>query len=132
MHQIEQELIDEINQYLDNYAFSSTADMSVEVLEQIFEYIKSNAEICTILLCENEDDNFRNQVMYIVRQQCISAWTLNKSLAHQDAEYIYAFAVAGSVGIIQKWLKDGLEKPSKEIAELVLKITNYGLYGFNI
>ena len=79
LHQIEQELIDGINQYLDSYAFSDTANISVEALEQIFIYIKQNAKICTILLGDSGDDHFRQQVMRIVRQQCVSAWTINKA-----------------------------------------------------
>ena len=129
LHQIEQELIDGINQYLDSYAFSDTANISVEALEQII-YIKQNAKICTILLGDSGDDHFRQQVMRIVRQQCVSAWTINKALAPEDAEYIYAFAIVGSVGLIQKWLADGGKKSTRAMAELILQITNYGLSGF--
>lgn len=130
LHQIEQELIDGINQYLGDYAFSDTVDISVEALEQIFTYIKQNAKICTILLGDSGDDHFRQQVMRIVRDQCVAAWTINKALAPEDAEYIYAFAIEGSVGLIQKWLADGGTKSARAMAELILQITNYGLSGF--
>ena len=75
-------------------------------------------------------DHISVSYTHLVRDQCVAAWTINKALAPEDAEYIYAFAIEGSVGLIQKWLADGGTKSARAMAELILQITNYGLSGF--
>jgi AcrR family transcriptional regulator len=130
LHQIENELIEGMNRYLDSYSFSCPDTVSAEMLEKIFEYIKENAELCTVLLGDSEDINFQKQVMMIVQRQCISAWTTSKAIKEGDAEYIYIFTAIGSVGVIQKWLAEDMKKPAKEMAELILKLGNQGLSAF--
>lgn len=128
--QIENELIEDINHYLESYSFSIEGKEAVEMLEMIFEYIKENAELCAVLLSDNGDINFQKQVRKIVQIQCISEWTANKSMNKDDAEYIYSFFTIGSVGVIQKWLSEGMKKSAREMAEMILNLTNRGLGAF--
>lgn len=129
---IEAELIDDINEYLDGGSFNDPESVSLDMLVKIFEYIKENAELCIVLLGDSGDINFQRQVMMIVREQCVSAWSSSKDIGKDDAEFIYTFYAIGSVGIIQKWLLEGMKKPVREMAELILKLANGGLSGFDI
>ncbi len=128
--QIENEMIEEINNYLNSYSFSSPENISLEMLVKIFEYIKENAEVCIVLLGDTGDINFQKKVMMLVQEQCISAWTSIKEIKQEDAEFIYTFYAIGSVGIIQKWLAEDIEKPATEMAALILKLANSGLSAF--
>lgn len=130
LFQIEQEVIEEINNYLKNYYFNDSKNESLYLLRSIFEYIKDNSELCRILLSDNGNTNFQKEIMNIVQQQCLASWASSKSVKKEDAEYILVFSAIGSVGIIQKWLREDMKKPTIEIAELVLKIANQGLASF--
>ncbi|MDD2371046.1 MAG: TetR/AcrR family transcriptional regulator C-terminal domain-containing protein [Firmicutes bacterium] len=127
---IENELIEEINNYLNSYPFSNPENISLDMLVKIFEYLKENAEVCIVLLGDTGDINFQKKVMKIVRQQCISAWTSLKEINEEDAEFMYTFYAIGSVGIIQKWLVEDIDKSPIEMATLILKLANNGLSGF--
>lgn len=129
--QLENELIDEINAYLASFPYHSGDEaVSVELLAKIFEYIKENGELCSVLLSDSGDISFQKKVMKVVQTRCISEWTAIKSLSKDDAEYIYTFTAIGSVGIIQKWLNDGMKISPAYMAETVLKIANKGLSAF--
>ncbi len=127
---IEEELIDDIKEYLESGSFNDPDNVSLDMLVKIFEYLKKNAELCVVLLGDSGDINFQQQVMMIVREQCISAWTSSKSIDPVDAEFIYTFYAIGSVGIIQKWLTEDIDKPPFEMASLILKLANSGISGF--
>lgn len=127
---IEDELVADIIAYLDGGSFSDPESVSLDMLVKIFEYIKDNAELCIVLLGDSGDINFQRQVMMIVRDQCVSAWSSSLDIDVDDAEFIYSFYAIGCVGIIQKWLLGGMVKPVKEMAELILKLANGGLSGF--
>jgi AcrR family transcriptional regulator len=127
---IEEELIDNIKEYLESGSFDDPDNVSLDMLVKIFEYLKKNADLCIVLLGDSGDINFQQQVMMIVREQCISAWTSNKDIRAEDAEFIYTFYAIGSVGIIQKWLTEDIDKPVVEMASLILKLANSGISGF--
>lgn len=127
---IEEDLIDNIKVYLESASFKGHDNVSLDMLVKIFEYLKENAELCIVLLGDSGDINFQQQVMMIVRDQCISAWTSSKSINPLDAEFIYTFYAIGSVGIIQKWLTEDIDKPPFEMASLILKLANSGISGF--
>jgi AcrR family transcriptional regulator len=129
LKQIENELIDDINQYLASYSFSSTSSETLQMLKRIFQYIKENGEVCAVLLSDSGDIDFYKEVMLIVQRQCIDEWT-KKSVSKVLAEYIYSFITIGSIGVIQKWLHEGMKKPPNEMAEIITKLTNQGLSAF--
>jgi len=129
LKQIEQELVDDINKYLANYSFREKDTTSFQQMEQILEYIKKNQDVCSVLLSENGDKNFQKEVLAIVKQQCINEWT-DKKVNKDVAEYIYDYATSGSLGIIMKWLQEGMERSTAEMAEIIIKLTDRGISAF--
>lgn len=130
LHKIEAELIEGINEYLSKATFSNHENVSLDMLIKIVSFIKENSDLCMVLLGKNGDITFQREVMTIVRNQCVAAWSSSLLIQPELAEYIYAFYSIGSVGVIQKWLNEGMQRPEKEIAELILKIANGGLSEF--
>jgi AcrR family transcriptional regulator len=128
--QIEGELINDINMYLENYPFNENESESLQVMEKLLEYIKENGEVCSVLLSDNGDRNFQKEVMLIVQRKCIKEWTTKKSMNIEVAKYLYSYATNGSIGIILKWFEDGMERSTHEMAEMVIKLTNQGLSAF--
>jgi hypothetical protein len=55
---------------------------------------------------------------------------MKKSVNKEVAEYLYSYSTNGSIGIIIKWLEEGMQRSTKEMAELVIKLTNQGISAF--
>lgn len=126
LHHIEQELIDGINQYLSGHDLNHLSEAPVEMLEKILEYVKENAALFDLLLNMNGDIQFQQEVTKIVGQQHFSSMTTDQ----ENSEYMFLFYASGSIGVIQKWLTDGMKKPAKEMAELILKLSIGGRSSF--
>lgn len=96
----------------------------------MFEYVLQNGKLCQVLLGENGDIEFQEKIMRIVQRQCIEEWTVKKSVDTETAEYLYLFVIHGSIGLVRKWLHNGMKKATTEIAQMVVKLTYEGLSAF--
>jgi AcrR family transcriptional regulator len=128
LHHIERELIEGINQYLYSYDFEDLSKAPIEMLEKILEYIKDNSELFHLLLNSNGDIQFQQEVTKIIGQQHFSLMTTDKDIS----EYMFLFFASGTIGVILKWLEDGMKKPAREMAELILRLSINGRASFEI
>lgn len=119
---IETEMIDGINQYLRSYDFTDRSRASVEMLAKILEFIKANAKIFNILLNSNGDIQFLQEVVQVIGEQHFFALAESRD----DSEYMFLFFANGCIGMIRKWLKEGMQKPTGELAELILRLSMDG------
>lgn len=126
LHQIEKELTDGVSHYLSSYSFADASEVPVEMLEKILEYIKDNAELFDLLLNSNGDIQFQQEVTKIIGRQYFSSMSTDKDIS----EYMFLFFANGSIGVVLKWLKDGMKKPAREMAELILKLSINGRASF--
>lgn len=131
LHQIENDLIDDINQYLNRYDAKSTSEASTEMLEKILDYIKENAELIDVLLNSNGDIQFQQEIIKVIGEQQLLPPTVSNFLSKEDAEYVFLFFANGSIGVIQQWLKSGMKKPTREMAELMLRVLINGRESFS-
>lgn len=123
MKKIQNDLFANIEDYLTAYKDDDLPFVPVDMLERIFEYIKENAQLCKILLSERGDLNFQKRLLTLVYEKNISDLTKSGVISKDDAEYIYAFTLTGSVGAIQKWLNDDMKKTPHFMADMMVKIT---------
>lgn len=130
LHQIEQELIDDITRYLNSYNLQDGSEAPVEMLVKILEYVKDNYELFDLFLNSNGDIQFLQEFEKVIDQQQLLPKTVRSSLSDEDAEYLFLFFANGSIGVIQKWLKNGMKTSSKEMAELILNAVIKGREAF--
>ena len=67
MRKVEDELLENVSEYLAVYVQSKADINLVEMIEKIFEYIKENAPLCKLLLSERGDLDFQKKVMMLER-----------------------------------------------------------------
>lgn len=127
LQHIENEIIDEVNEALTNYNYKDDTTEAFQMMNKIFEYIADNSSVCSILLSEKGDIDFQKKIMIIAQRQHVMDWTVKKNIDAETAEYIYLFVVNGSIGIVQSWLKNGMNKSTEEMSEMVLKLTGQSL-----
>ncbi len=123
MRKMENELMENVALHLAAYTQNDKDVDHIGMVEEIFDYIKENAELCKLLLSERGDLNFQKRVMSLVNDKYISDLTSSGVIAKEDAEYVHAFIITGCVGAIQKWLLDDMKKSSHLMAEIVVKLS---------
>ncbi|MDR0863202.1 MAG: TetR family transcriptional regulator C-terminal domain-containing protein [Oscillospiraceae bacterium] len=129
LDQIKSELLVSLNEYLEEYNFfKEYEEASLQKVTMIFEYVIENAELCQILLGGSGDVSLQKTVMTIVQKHGIRAWrTAHADVDPVAVEYMLAFGINGGIGVLQKWLDEGLVKSAREIAEMVISFTFSGL-----
>ena len=123
MQKIENELFENISSYLSGFTQNDADFNLTEMIAKILEYIKENSKLCKLLLSERGDLNFQKRIMMLVYDKNIKIPTGSGEISREDADYIYSFIITGCVGIIQKWLDEDMNKSARDMAEIVVKLT---------
>lgn len=123
MNQIQNELLENVEKHLSAFVQNDQPIALVDMVGQIFEYIKENARICKLLLSERGDLNFQKRVFMLVYENIINNIIRDGTISKEDAEYVHAFTLTGCIGVIQKWLNDGMKKSPRFMAETIIKLT---------
>jgi AcrR family transcriptional regulator len=119
LHKIEKEALSWVKESLINLIGKTDKDERMKVLEKIFQYVIENSRHLKILMSEQGDIDFQKQIFTLIYQQCgISTFTAaNVELGISEDHFI--FAVSGSVGLLQHWLKNGINRSAREMAEAI-------------
>jgi len=127
LHKIQGELFENVNSYLSAFPQNDTSsnlfDTLVDMLERILEYIKENSKLCKLLLSERGDLNLQKQIIMLVYDKSVNVFKSRGALSNEHTDYIYAYIVTGCVGVIQKWLDDDMQLPTRQMAALIVKLT---------
>lgn len=87
--------------------------------EEIFMVIQNNADLAVVLLGKNGDTAFVEKLKDLVKQRTLKDWShLVQSEEKQKVEYFYAFVIAGYIGVIERWVRDGLKETPTQMAEI--------------
>ncbi|NCB50325.1 MAG: TetR/AcrR family transcriptional regulator [Clostridia bacterium] len=126
---IEDDMMEDIGAGLENAFYPDVTNIQV-MLTWVFEYVRENADICTVLLSDTSDTSFHMQVVSMLQERFVESWASAGAVTEEDAEYLFTFAAIGSVGLIRKWLHEGMKKSPDEMAEMVMKLSNQGYSAF--
>ena len=92
---------------------------TMKLLEGIFQYLADNSKHLQVLMSEQGDIDFQKQLFTLIYQLC----GIDPSAGHKDhsdgKELYFVFVVNGSVGLVQHWLKNGLNRQPGEIAQII-------------
>ena len=93
-------------------------------IERIFIYIIENKNHIQVLMSEQGDIDFQRNLLGVIYEQC-GIWLAND--LYEDVaknELYFVFLVNGSVGLIQHWLKTGLNETTQEMSEIIYNMTS--------
>lgn len=112
-------------------AQSKTIKTNTDLLCRIFEAIAGNGDLCRVLFGEYGDKAFLQKCCSIQRDRIVSEWrSYTKEIDENQLEYIYSYMVDGSVGILQRWIKNGFAEKPGDLAAFVVKLNEKGLQAF--
>ncbi|WP_096201743.1 TetR/AcrR family transcriptional regulator [Bacillus sp. FJAT-45350] len=129
LYKIEEEIIEDMLVTLNKYEFP-VEEEALQMTEKMLEYIAENRDICQTLLSENGDTSFQNRVMNIAHRFTVKNWLTANKQKSDISEYVGIFVVSGCINVIKCWLENDLDKSPKELANIIIKITNKGILSF--
>lgn len=118
LEKIEEEVIADINAYLDQYNFTRDEE-SQQMIEKLLEYVASKFDICYTLLIKNRDHSFEKRVMDLARKYLIKNWPDHYKAETTLSDYGGTFVISGSIYVIKHWMENNMDQSPKEIARLI-------------
>lgn len=128
LSKVEQEVLENLNKYLEKQDFNYTCPISVQVLTRILDYFKENVELFKALLSKNCDFAFQKDILELAH---VISSQIPQTLDAKKQEYIKTFCLAGAISILQKWLQEGMEDSSQQMAEFIIQVMYYGITSLN-
>lgn len=125
LESLKKDLYDNIRMHIINRDFYDENEDLYGLTLNIMKYIKSNKKICYLLFGENGDLIFQKRILNIMKPPFFKG--LEEKLGKSKTEYLYAYVISGSIGIIQNWLKNDLKETPEEISALIVDLSSHGL-----
>ncbi|HWR22327.1 MAG TPA: TetR/AcrR family transcriptional regulator [Feifaniaceae bacterium] len=127
LHQLEQEVIDNLKRYLEKQDYHDNRPISTQVLTRILEYAQENANLFQVLLSENCDFAFQKDIMELAQ---VVSFKLNPAFDARVQGYLTVYGITGCISILQKWLQDGLLETPEKVSEVFLQVLYHGIVSF--
>jgi len=133
LHQIEQEVLETLGERLlsrqDNAdeAFSDEP-VTLEVMTAILEYAQENAALARVLLSENCDFAFQQDILELAN---LVVALPDTSMSQRTKDSIVYYGITGCISMAEKWLKEGTIEQPQEIARIMLQMLYFGTSSFN-
>lgn len=114
------------NQIVESLSTRFSASEYDVMLQEICRIIYDRRDFCKILLSENGDTAFFNNVIGLGKPFVVAQWRdAGIDLPDEDMEMFFSFIVNGSVAIIRMWAASDMKQTPEYIAQLI-RITAYG------
>lgn len=129
LEKIEEEMMQDLQEAMQPLLDGDPKQLTpLAITTGIFECLKENADLCIVTLGANGDKKFATQLMNIGREKCLESYTKYfEGASQKQIEYYYAFVSSGCIGILEKWLKDGMTASAAEIAKIAESIMLNGI-----
>lgn len=128
LEQIEDETMDGLHSILEKYKETDIDDASPLFFIDLLAYVKANADLCRLLLDEKSRVSFFYKIKKLVEENCFDTVKRTYQLENPIHYGMFsAFAVSGSIGVIQLWLKNGCHESLEEVADALLRLIQTGL-----
>ena len=128
MEQIESDLLQEFQEINDTHKFSEMNGSPYPLLVDLFRFLKKHAEFARILVIENRDQHFVDQLKHILLERCMTDWVQMFENANQELYSFYSsYVLSGCIGILETWLRDGTVQSPEVMAKYAENVILHGL-----
>ncbi len=129
LHKIEEEMLEDFTKTLSPLFGADPYILTLKkVITEIFQCLKNNADICTVTLGPYGDKDFAARLLTIGQELCIETYTrMFANATRKQIEFCYAFISSGCIGLLEKWLAEGMLSSAEEMAEMADGLIRYGV-----
>ena len=126
---MEEDMAQDFQRALEPLLAAQGGDLTpVKITAGIFQCLKDNADICTVTLGDYGDKAFAWRLINLGREQCLETYSrFFAGATPKQIEFFYAFVSAGCIGLLQKWLAEGMATGADEVAAMAENIMMYGM-----
>ena len=126
--QMEDEMLSEINEVLASLLPEDGGDVSsLRISTELFQCLKDNADLCTVTLGDFGDKSFAMRMLNMVWEKCFGAYSRYfRGASPKEIAYFYAFVSEGCIGLLRRWLREGMTTSAEDIAALAEKLMLQG------
>ena len=125
LKKIEEETITFIDTVYNKYVFHKNDKRgTLEMMEEILQYIADNNKSIYVLFTENGDIHFQKTLFSSMYQKNFIKSLTDKFNDESTKQYYFLFIATGTVGLICHWINNGMDKPIHELAKLIINLTS--------
>lgn len=126
---MEEDMAQDFQRALEPLLATQGGDLTpVKITAGIFQCLKDNADICTVTLGDYGDKAFAWRLINLGREKCLETYSrFFAGATPKQIEFFYAFVSAGCIGLLQKWLAEGMATGADEVAAMAENIMMYGM-----
>ena len=96
-----------------------------DFVHSILDTLTDNREICSIILSKRGSRHFIDQIVDAMHDGTVNAAIL-KGLDRTEAEISYHYTVAGALGVIEYWVRDGYRMSAGKLADILCSLLESG------
>lgn len=125
--QMEQELFQQLSAVLSSHLLKEGPGDLRPVLTAVFQFILENQELfVTTLSCGGEQ--FFSRLQQMIYERYLHQWSGYYDLGSaQGTNYYLEFVVAGVMGLVRAWIRDGMGESAEAMAALAEQLIVSGL-----
>lgn len=121
LEQIEEDLLGEI---ASNLTSGLSNDTISDMMMNLLLMIQKNADICTVMLGKNGDQEFLSRIMSYAEQASVANWRKqNPLLTDEMLHATFVFISSGAIALIRQWVSGGMKNNISEVALFISKLT---------
>lgn len=130
LEQKENEILEEFNVIInnilkelhENFVLPSEKKVLLYLFTRVYTYIKENSVFLKAVLGPNGDLNFQMKLKNFIENWLIQNVSLNDDADKFPIKYLASIASSAQLGIIQKWLKSGMQETPEELAAFISNV----------
>ncbi|MCL2478147.1 MAG: TetR/AcrR family transcriptional regulator [Treponema sp.] len=127
LKKIEEETFMFMDQILNKYAiYKNDKKMTLQMVEEILQYIADNNKSIYVLFTENGDIHFQKTLFAAMYQKNYLPLKSLTDKFHDEStkQYYFLFVVTGTAGLICHWISKGMDKSIHKLAKLIIGMTS--------
>jgi len=123
LEKVENELIETFESLIENYHPTEENASAFVIIDQVYDYITENLDICKILFFNDSSTHYENKLLSIISSK---GFEINSRLfTGKDlklAEYTSYFMACGMLGLVKKWLSEDMPIPKDNMVSMMDRI----------
>ena len=128
MDQLENEVLGQFAAVFDAYTTADLRRGLRHILEDVFQLVEENADLCAAFPGSREDDAFFQRLTALIYEKVQREWKdLYRPREAFAQDYYLDFMVAGAVGLVRSWLSRERRESPEEMARFAEELILFGV-----
>lgn len=129
LSQMEEEMLVDFREAMRPLLDAQDSLTPTKITAGIFNCIKENADLCIVTLGPFGDKKFAARLLAIGQENYLQSYSkCFDGASRKQLEYYYAFVSSGCIGLLEKWLHDGMTTSAAHMAEMAESIMVNGVF----